>query len=63
LDWIVELSSIALGLVLVILLNKKEAVDSMKTNYQIVLNVWLSLMMFSQLPHQWLPVFGRLLPY
>jgi len=57
LDWIVQLSSIALGLALVILLNKKETVDSMKSNYQIVLNVWLSLMMFSQLPHQWLPVF------
>lgn len=57
LDWIMQLSSCALGLVLVILLNKKEAIDSMKSNYQIVLNIWLSLMMFSQLPHQWLPVF------
>ena len=56
-DWILQLSSVALGLVLVILLNKKETIDSLKSNYQIVLNVWLSIIMFSQLEHKWLPVY------
>lgn len=56
-DWITQLSSIALGLLLVILLNKKEPSDSMKTNYQIVLNIWISIVMFSQIEHKWLPVF------
>ncbi|MBY0487397.1 MAG: DUF2339 domain-containing protein [Flavobacteriaceae bacterium] len=57
LDWITQLSSVALGLCLVILLNKKESIDSLKTNYQILLNIWLSIIMFSQLEHKWLPVF------
>lgn len=57
LDWILQLISVALGLLLAILLNKKEEAESLKYYYQIVLNVWLSLIMFSQLPHKWLPVF------
>ena len=57
LDWILQLGSVALGLVLVILLNKKETNDSLKSNYQIVLNVWLSIIMFSQLEHKWLPIY------
>jgi uncharacterized membrane protein len=56
-DWILQLVSFALGLLLAILLNKKEEAESLKYYYQIVLNVWLSLIMFSQLPHKWLPVF------
>ena len=56
-DWILQLGSVALGLLLAILLNKKEAAESLKSYYQIVLNIWLSLLMFSQLPHKWLPVF------
>ncbi|MEC4003060.1 hypothetical protein OX283_000180 [Flavobacterium sp. SUN052] len=59
-DWILQLSSVAFGLVLVLLLNKKETIDSIKTNYQIVLNVWLSIIMFSQLEHKWLPVYWAL---
>ena len=57
LDWVLELGSVALGLVLTILLNKKETIDSLKSNYQIVLNVWLSIIMFSQLEHKWLPIY------
>ncbi|QBZ96713.1 DUF2339 domain-containing protein [Flavobacterium sangjuense] len=57
LDWILQLGSVILGLVLVILLNKKETIDSLKSNYQIVLNVWLSIIMFSQLEHKWLPIY------
>ena len=57
LDWILQLGSVALGLVLVILLNKKETIVSLKSNYQIVLNVWLSIIMFSQLEHKWLPIY------
>lgn len=57
LDWILQLSSVALGLLLTVFINKKEEVESLKHYYQITLNVWLSLIMFSQLPHKWLPVF------
>ncbi|MEO8255296.1 MAG: hypothetical protein ABI554_13025, partial [Flavobacterium sp.] len=56
-DWILQLSSVALGLVLALLLNKKEAIPSIKNNYQIVLNIWLSIIMFTQLEHKWLPVY------
>jgi len=56
-DWIIQLGSVALGLFLSILLNKKEENETIKSYYQIVLNCWLSLIMFSQLPHKWLPVF------
>ncbi|PJJ09365.1 putative membrane protein DUF2339 [Flavobacterium sp. 1] len=56
-DWILQLSSIALGLALTLLLNKKEAITTMKTNYQITLNIWLSIIMFTQLEHKWLPVY------
>ncbi len=57
LDWVLQLGSVVLGLVLVILLNKKETKDSLKSNYHIVLNVWLSILMFSQLEHKWLPIY------
>lgn len=57
LDWILQLGSVGLGLALVILLNKKETFESLKSNYQIVLNVWLSIIMFSQLEHKWLPIY------
>lgn len=57
LDWILELSSIALLIVLVLLVNKKEFIKSISIDYQVVINVWLSIIMFSQLEHKWLPVF------
>lgn len=57
LDWVLQLSSIALLIVLVLFMNKKEFVKSLKIDYQIVINVWLSVIMFSQLEHKWLPVF------
>jgi hypothetical protein len=57
LDWALQLGSVGLGLILSILLNKKEENQSLKTNYQIVLNAWLSIIMFTQLEHKWLPVF------
>lgn len=57
LDWVLQLGSVGLGVLLSILLNKKEEIQSIKTNYQIVLNVWLSIIMFTQLEHKWLPVF------
>jgi hypothetical protein len=56
-DWILQLSSVTLGLALTLLLNKKEAINTMKTNYQITLNIWLSIIMFTQLEHKWLPVY------
>ncbi|MFD1603845.1 hypothetical protein ACFSJW_09965 [Flavobacterium artemisiae] len=57
LDWVLELSSIALLIVLVLLVNKKEFIKSISIDYQIVINIWLSVIMFSQLEHKWLPVF------
>lgn len=57
LDWVLQLSSIALLIVLVLLMNKKDFVKSFKIDYQIVINIWLSIIMFSQLEHKWLPVF------
>ena len=57
LDWILQLASVILGVILSLLLNQKEASESMKSYYQIILNGWLSVIMFSQLPHKWLPVF------
>ena len=56
-DWALQLGSVILGIAFVILLSKKETVESSKSNYQIVLNIWLSIMMFAQLEHKWLPVF------
>ncbi|MBF4471992.1 hypothetical protein [Flavobacterium sp. HJJ] len=56
-DWFLQLSSVTLGLALAILLNKKEPISQSKINYQIVLNVWLSIIMFTQLEHKWLPVY------
>ncbi|WP_298120599.1 hypothetical protein [Flavobacterium sp.] len=57
LDWVLQLGSVGLGVVLSILLNKKEENQSLKTYYQIILNAWLSIIMFTQLEHKWLPVF------
>lgn len=56
-DWTLQLGSVVMGIVFVILLSKKEAIETLKSNYQIVLNIWLSIIMFSQLEHKWLPVF------
>ncbi|MGE6356140.1 hypothetical protein ACQKCJ_19900 [Flavobacterium sp. NPDC079362] len=57
LAWVLQLSSIVLLVVLVLLMNKKEFIKSLKIDYQIVINIWLSIIMFSQLEHKWLPVF------
>lgn len=56
-DWLLQLSSIVMLIVLVLLMKKKEFVTSLKVDYQIVINIWLSIIMFSQLEHKWLPVF------
>ncbi|WP_141248433.1 hypothetical protein [Flavobacterium sp. ACN6] len=56
-DWLLQLSSIVLLIVLVILIKRKEFIKTLKIDYQIVINVWLSIVMFSQLEHKWLPVF------
>ncbi|MGC4040385.1 MAG: hypothetical protein QM710_06270 [Flavobacterium sp.] len=56
-DWGLQLASVFAGLGLVVLLNKKETSDPLKSSYQIVLNIWLSVIMFSQLPHKWLPIY------
>lgn len=57
LDWVLQLSAIVLLIVLVFFIHKKEFIKSLKIDYQIVLNIWLSVIMFSQLEHKWLPVF------
>ncbi|MEN2489967.1 hypothetical protein AAYQ05_19345 [Flavobacterium sp. B11] len=57
LDWILQLSAAALLIVLTFLIHKKEFIKSFQIDYQIVINVWLSIIMFSQLEHKWLPVF------
>jgi|GEM_PF-945088 len=57
LDWILQLSAVALLIVLTFLIHKKEFIKSFQIDYQIVINVWLSIIMFSQLEHKWLPVF------
>ncbi len=56
-DWILQLGSFSLGTILVIILNKKEKNISSNNNYQIVLNLWLSSIMLSQLEHKWLALF------
>jgi hypothetical protein len=57
LDWVLQLSGIAFLIVLVLLMNKKEFGKSLKIDYQVIINIWLSIIMFSQLEHKWLPVF------
>ncbi|MFK7049383.1 hypothetical protein FLACOL_02284 [Flavobacterium columnare] len=56
-DWFLQLGAITLGFVLVILLDKIEKVESLKSYNQITINAWLSFIMFSQLEHKWLPIF------
>ncbi|MGR3791850.1 hypothetical protein ACUXZJ_13410 [Flavobacterium sp. TN-1] len=56
-DWFLQLGAIALGVVLIGLLNKTEKVEAQKSYNQIIVNTWLSFIMFSQLEHQWLPIF------
>ncbi|MCP2029490.1 hypothetical protein L1276_004677 [Flavobacterium sp. HSC-32F16] len=57
LDWILQLSAIVLLIGLVFLIQKKEFIKSLQIDYQIGINIWLSIIMFSQLEHKWLPVF------
>ncbi|MGA9639352.1 DUF2339 domain-containing protein [Flavobacterium sp.] len=56
-DWITQLSGFALGIAVVYLLAPKESNKTIKVSYQVVLNAWVSILMFSQLQHQFLPVF------
>lgn len=56
-DWVLQLSAIVLLIVLVFLTKKKEFIKSLQLDYQIAINIWLSIIMFSQLEHKWLPVF------
>lgn len=56
-DWALQLLSVALLIVLVILIKKKDFIKELKVDYQIVINLWLSTIMFTQLEHKWLPVF------
>lgn len=57
LDWILQLSAIVLLIVLALLIKKKEFIKLWQIDYQIAINLWLSIIMFSQLEHKWLPVF------
>ncbi|WP_289662821.1 DUF2339 domain-containing protein [Flavobacterium panacagri] len=57
LDWMLQISAVALLIALTFLIHKKEFIKSLQLDYQIVINVWLSIIMFSQLEHKWLPVF------
>lgn len=57
LDWGLQLLSIVLLTALVFLIRKKDFIKDLKIDYQIVINAWLSIMMFAQLEHKWLPVF------
>lgn len=56
-DWGLQLLSVALLIVLVILIKKKDFIKELKVDFQIVINLWLSTIMFAQLEHKWLPVF------
>jgi len=57
LDWSLQLLSVVLLIVLVILIKKKDFIKELKVDFQIVINLWLSTIMFAQLEHKWLPVF------
>jgi len=56
-DWSLQLLSIVLLIVLAFLIKKKDFIKELKIDYQIVINAWLSVVMFAQLEHKWLPVF------
>lgn len=56
-DWTLQLSSVALAIILLILMNRKKLLKLFKIDTQIILNIWVSIIMFSQLEHKWLPVF------
>ena len=60
-DWILQLSSVALGIVLMILLDKNEELTLPKSYNHIVINSWLSIIVFSQMEHKWLPIFWAVL--
>ena len=60
-DWFLQLGSFVIAVLLSILLNKKESTSTvLNSNHQIVLNGWISMIMFTQLEHKWLPVFWSL---
>ena len=55
-DWLLQLGSVGLAIVLLILLHKKTKIVLFNSE-QIILNIWVSVMMFSQLDHKWLLVY------
>ena len=55
-DWVLQLGSIGLAIVLLVLLHKKSKIVLYSAD-QIILNIWVSIMMFSQLDRKWLLVY------
>lgn len=56
-DWFLQLAAFGLGMGTIYFMTKEEENPEIKTIYQIVLNIWKSLIMLSQLDHKYLPVF------
>ncbi|MDR6966244.1 regulator of replication initiation timing [Flavobacterium arsenatis] len=55
-DWLLQLGSVGLAIVLVVLLHKKSKIVLYNAD-QVILNIWVSVIMFSQLDHKWLLVY------
>lgn len=55
-DWVLQLGSVGLAIVLLVLLHKKSRIVLYNAD-QIILNIWVSIIMFSQLDHKWLLVY------
>lgn len=55
-DWILQLGSVGLAITLLVLLHKKAKIVLYNAD-QIILNIWVSIIMFSQLDHKWLLVY------
>lgn len=55
-DWILQLGSVGLAIALLVLLHKKAKIVLFNAE-QIILNIWVSVIMFSQLDHKWLLVY------
>ena len=56
-DWTLQVWSFGLGVLTISFMSKDEENPEIKTIYQIVLNLWMSVIMLSQLDHKFLPVF------
>jgi hypothetical protein len=55
-DWVTQLGAVSIGVILSFYLQKDKE-NQQYPSFQIVLNAWLSAIMFSQLEHKWLPVY------